>query len=470
MVASDLSTTNHCGERDLNIENINLINQKTKMKKLFTILALCAVVFSSCEQPSNEPTNKNLTITVTSNSYMTFTEAGGEGVIEFALTEMDATRSQDTPSVVASTDAEWITINSTTENKINFTVAANAGAERKTTIYLEYLSESALVVVAQGGTAVTDVNFTASYVGCTYYGKFLVSGGQTEGYNYHIIMSDVQPLLPNAYNGYTEYRFDLYAGECGEFNTELRIPVGTYTLDHQRTNRPGTIDAYKDCSYHISANRVVSPYKTATLVVTENNITAELTLTSGESHKVVYNGSNIACDYSETTFADVYPVSQYTDTLSFNVSGGYMYAYYRGDWFGTGDDVWFMHMIEKKDTFSGVYLIFNFVVPKSVGGFDNPEGFLGEYTVTDPTKSMEWTFPAGRMRDDSQPLNAWYMECVGGNLDLSKAAPVKSGTIKVEKDGADVVITIDGKDDAGNDIKGRFAGSVREMENQGTVM
>jgi hypothetical protein len=57
-----------------------------------------------------------------------------------------------------------------------------------------------------------------------------------------------------------------------------------------------------------------------------------------------------------------------------------------------------------------------------------------------------------------------------GQIDMSKAAPIIDGTIKVEKVDGNVVITIDGKDDAGNDIKGRFAGTVSELENQGTVV
>ena len=83
---------------------------------------------------------------------------------------------------------------------------------------------------------------------------------------------------------------------------------------------------------------------------------------------------------------------------------------------------------------------------------------------------MEYTFPAGRLRDDSQMLNAYYMECVGGQIDMSKAAPIKDGTIKVEKIDGYTVITIDGKDDAGNDIKGTFSGEVREYANQGVVV
>ena len=127
-------------------------------------------------------------------------------------------------------------------------------------------------------------------------------------------------------------------------------------------------------------------------------------------------------------------------------------------------------MIEQKNGFSGVYLIFNFIVPKSVGGFSNTEGYLGEYKLSDPTSSLDWTFPAGRLRDDSQMLNAYYMYCIGGQIDMSQAAPIVDGTIKVEKIDGSTVITVDGKDDAGNDIKGTFSGDVRELDNQGTVV
>jgi hypothetical protein len=322
-----------------------------------------------------------------------------------------------------------------------------------------------------GGAVSANVNFTATHMGGTFYGKFIVDGGQTEGFNYFVILSDSQPESISSIPTYaTEYRFDIYAGESSEFNREVHIPVGTYTIDHSRSSRIGTIDAYQDCSY-VYNNGISSPFKSGTLTVTEDSIVADVVLMNGEVHHVEYNGAPIMEDYSLPTYADVYPVSQYTDTLSFDVTGGYMYAYYRGNWFGGDTDVWFMHMIENKVGFSGVYMIFNFIVPKSVGGFNNTEGYLGEYTLSDPTKSLEYTFPAGRLRDDSQQLNAWYMYSVNGQIDMSQAAPIVDGTIKVEKiDGDTVVITVDGKDDANNAIKGTFSGNVRELENQGTVV
>lgn len=433
------------------------------MKKILLFLALLAVSFTACE-PTDQVQNGK--IKLTSNSVMNFGIEGGAGEITFTFEE--ETRANAVTTICL---ADWITDITIGSNNITFNVAKNDGKERETTFKVQHGENSFMVMIKQDGSVVEDVSFTATYVGGTFYGKFIEGGGQTEGFNYFVILSDMQPQSITSIPLYaTQYRFDIYAGESSEFNREVHIPVGVYTLDHSRSSRIGTIDAYKDCSYYYSANGVSSAFRTATLTVTEDSIVAELSLMSGETHKVVYNGAPVMCDYSENTFADVYPVSQYTDTLSFNVNGGYMYAYYRGDWFGTGHDVWFMHMIEEKVGFTGVYMIFNFIVPKSTGGFSNQEGYLGEYKLSNPNESLDYTFPAGRLRDDSQQLNAWYMYCVNGQIDMSKAAPIMDGTIKVEKVDGDVVITVDGKDDAGNDIKGRFAGVVRELENQGTVV
>ena len=49
---------------------------------------------------------------------------------------------------------------------------------------------------------------------------------------------------------------------------------------------------------------------------------------------------------------------------------------------------------------------------------------------------------------------------------MSQAAPFTAGTIKVEKDGNDFVLTIEGKDDNGNDIRGTFRGVANTYDNQ----
>ena len=49
---------------------------------------------------------------------------------------------------------------------------------------------------------------------------------------------------------------------------------------------------------------------------------------------------------------------------------------------------------------------------------------------------------------------------------MSQAAPVTAGTISVEKDGDEYILTLDGKDDNGNNIRGTFRGRVNDYQNQ----
>lgn len=431
------------------------------MKKLL-LFALCALMFAACE-PTEGPATNSGKLTLTSKSVMNFETLGGTGEITFDFVA-DETR-QGAPVTVTCAE-DWITNIKVGERKVTFIVELNESSERTAKIKLTSGQETINVMVIQAGGTAADTNFKATHLGGSYFGKSIGERGQVEGYNYFVILSDQQPDGINTIPDYaTQYRFDLYAAVCSEFNhKEIRIPVGTYTIDHQGTGRAGTIDGKQSIMYDSNLNSRI--FGSATLVVTETGIIADIVFMNGETHRITYSGEPLLEKYSEPTYADVFPVSNYTDTISFDVTGGYMYAYFRGDWFATGHDVWFMHMIEKKDTFSGIYLIFNFIVPKSVGGYDNPEGFLGEYTLSDPSKSLDYTFPAGRIRDEGTPLNAVFIKSVGGQLDPTSYAPIVDGTIKVEKIDGDIVITVDGKDDAGNDIKGTFSGNVREMDNQ----
>jgi hypothetical protein len=172
-------------------------------------------------------------------------------------------------------------------------------------------------------------------------------------------------------------------------------------------------------------------------------------------------------DYIENTFADVYPVSQYTSDILFDIKDGHINARFRGDYYDTGCDVWFMDMVEHKSPYNGVYLIFDLLVPQSLGGFDNLDGILGDYTIfNEHPASYEYTIPTGRLRDDSLQMHAWYLKCIEGQLDMSTAAPLTSGSVKVTKDGSNFTFEIDSADDNGNDIIGTFTGSVSSWLDQ----
>jgi hypothetical protein len=401
---------------------------------------------------------------------MSFGIDGGEGVITYELVEpeSEATRSTAPAIPEATTTAEWITDLTVkkSDNKVTFNVTSNSGNNaREATIKVSYNDSSFLVMVMQEGRINADKTFTATHVGGTYYGKL-----QSRGYDYFVILSNMQPeSITSIPFGATEYRFDIYAERGAQFDAARRVPVGTYTLDHGRSGEPGTIDGYRDCSYFhdTTAGGESIPYKSGTLTVTEDSIIAVITLLNGETHHVEYHGDCIMEDYTEPTYADVYPVSQYTSDITFDVKGGELMPIFRGNWYDSESDVWFVHMIEQRNGFMGVYLLFDFLVPRSNGGFANKDGFVGEYTLPDPSaESWDYTFPAGRLRDDSMQLHAWYAKCENGQLDMSKAAPFTDGTIKVEKDGNEYVLTVNGKDDNGNNIKGTFRGVANTFDNQ----
>ena len=438
------------------------------MKKLFSLIALVAVALTACEQQPGGVTpgevDSNLKIKLTSSSVMNFEAAGGEGVITYEFEKLDATRAN---VAEAATAVAWIeNLTSTEEGKVTFTVAQNDGKEeRSATIKVSYGEHSFMVMVKQAGVKTADVNFTATHLAGTYWGKFPT----TKGFNYLVILGDQRAVhyLSKA-AGATEYRFNIYSNVSSAFNTTHRVPVGTYKMDHQSTGNPGTIDGHKDQSYLLSANDTDTPYADATMVVTEDSIIVDVTFFSGETHHVEYHGSTTYEPYIEGTFADVYPVSQYTSDITFDVKGGRINLYYRGDHLGTGCDVWMAELIQETNPYNGVYMLFDLIIPKGLGGMDNFDSIVGDYKFHDAnTTSYEYTIPVGRLRDDCLQMHAWYLWCVQSQIDMSQAAPMTSGTVKVSKNGIqDYTFVIDSTDDNGNRIYGTFQGTLLNAYDQ----
>lgn len=434
------------------------------MRRFFAMIALAAVAFVSCE-PTEVPNevNPNLKIKLTSQSVMNFEAAGGEGVITYEFEDLSATRAN---IAEAATAVAWIEELSASEGKVTFNVAANDGeTERSATIKVSYGEYSFMVMVKQSGTKHADVEFTATHLGGTYWGKYI----NTKGFNYFVILGDQRAdHYQSKQDGATEYRFDIYSDVASSFNSVHRIPVGTYKLDHSRSGNPGTIDAYKDNSYIFTPQYTTTAFADVTLVVTEDSIVADITFFDGTLHHVEYHGSTIMEDYIQNTYADVSPVSQYTEDITFNVTNGHINARYRGDHLGTGYDVWFVDMVANISPYNGEYLIFDLLVPKELGGFSNLDGIVGEYKFHDAnTSDYAYTIPVGRLRDDSLQLHAWYLWCQQSQVDMSQAAPMTAGTVKVTKNGTnDYTFEIDSADDNGNRIVGTFQGTILDYQDQ----
>ena len=434
------------------------------MKKLFALVALCAFAFSACENKGDEqskqtaPSNANLVLKITnpSSGILEFPSAGGVGEINFTLTE-EETRSAAPAEVTATTDAEWISDITVGKDKITFTVAQNEDAEREDYITIKYKSQTKFVSIEQAGYERPDVSFKATHLNGTYWGKFPT----TKGFNYLVILGDKScPHYLTKEVGSTEYRFNIYSDVSSAFNKTHRVPVGTYKMDHSSSGDPGTIDGDKDQSYYLSSNDTDSPFADATMVVTENSIVVDVTFFNGQKHHVEYKGSLIYEGYTEGTFADIYPVSAYTKDITFNVTGGHVDAYFRGDHYGTGCNVWFMQLVEKQQPhYEGIYIVLDLIVPKSEGGVNDLDIINGVYPIfKQKPENCEYTIPNGLLRDDCLQMHAWYLTCVEGQLDMSTAAPLTSGSVTVTKDGTNFLFEIDSTDDNGNKLTGTFQG------------
>lgn len=446
------------------------------MKRLFALVALFALTLSACDNTNGEitpePSNPDLKLEIVSpaNGILEFPIEGGTGEITFSLTEpTEETRSAAPAEVSVKTDAEWITDINIGKDKVTFTVVANEGEMRSTAMYLKYGTQSKLISIEQEGLDLPDVTFNATHLSGSYFGKYLSDKGGFTAFNYFVILGDMQALhygskQPQA----TEYRFDLYSATGSAFNKTHRIPVGTYKIDHSGSGRANSIDGTASCSYILVGEMNNStPYQDATLVVTEDSIIADVKFHDGQTHHIEYHGDCVMEDYIENTFADVYPVSQYTSDILFDIKDGHINARFRGDYYDTGCDVWFMDMVEHKSPYNGVYLIVDLLVPQSLGGFDNLDGILGNYTIFDEhPESYEYTVPTGRLRDDSLQMHAWYLKCENSQVDMSKAAPITSGTISVTKDGSAYVFEVNGTDDNGNKIIGTFSGYISDLQDQ----
>ena len=451
------------------------------MKKLLALLALCGLIFTACENSGEEQTdqteqpelteqpeqnNANLTLNITSpsNGILMIPSIGGMGEIEYTLTEVE-TLSTANANITATADADWISNISIESSKIVLTIDQNDDAERRCYVTIKYKQQTKIVVVKQDGYTLPDVSFKATHLNGTYWGKFPT----TTGFNYLVILGDMTcPHYLTKEAHATEYRFNIYSDVSSAFNSTHRIPVGTYKIDHSSSGRPGTIDGDKDESYYFSANDTDVRFVDAVMVVTENSIIVDAVLAGGETHHVEYHGSLKYEGYTEGTFADIHPVSAYTSDISFNITGGYIDAYFRGDHYGTGCNVWFMQLIEEKHPHhNGVYIVLDLIVPKSEGGVNDLDIIDGEYPIfSKKPENCEYTIPNGLLRDDCLQMHAWYLTCVNGQVNMSTAAPLTSGSVKVTKDGTNFLFEIDSTDDNGNKLCGTFSGSLSDWQDQ----
>lgn len=428
-----------------------------KISFVVLLCAICAMFNIACE---GGVSGTKGTLTVTSTTSLILDSEGGLQEISFNLGG-----ASDYQNVKAECDAEWIT-DLTVDESVKFMVEKNElEATRVAVILISYGEQSVSVNVAQKAyESPYDVDFAAQKFNATYYGKV-----GSSAFNYTLILSDKGvPTASNQYFGSKQYYFDIYTDVTQGFTTEpVPIPAGEYKLDNANRGEVGSMNSKYSYYVEVSeAGDVLTSYIiSGSVIVTESGVEALIYLDCGEWHHVTFEGEMMTgFDYLKDP-AYQPPYSLFTEDYTFDVDGGFIGCYYRGDHFGLGYDVWYISAIEEKQGFNGRYFAIEILVEPGKGY--RQDAYLGEYKACKVSTGEANTFIPGHLRNGYEPLNSWAMWCENAMTLGDWGGPVADGTIKFEHESGNYyTLTFDCKCDAGHAIKGVFKGVVGEHINQ----
>lgn len=408
------------------------------MKKILIFL-VAALSFAACDNDNPTPDDTTPHLTLTSESSIWFEVDGGEGVITYTLENtIKGTKLTATPSV------EWI--EATVGDVIAYKVAANdTEEERRGTITVTYDQESFIVSIMQRAQLNVDVQFTAKSLDGSFY---LDKVEGTDAYSYNLIISDKgMSQSGNLYDDASYYLFDLYSALPAR-NGIATIPKGEYFLDYEK--KAGAINAgYSYLVKKTSEGTIKELFMELRVVVSDNKIEAFITLETGETHYLKYEGS-LNIDYYQTD--DNSGFSTLKRDYYFDINDGLFVGAYVGNMYYAGADTCQVYLFESLDLETGEEFGDEFQLDLQLkrGTTD----ICGTYTPG----TTAGHFLIGTMEDlgggQYMQTNTWYM--TAGYLDF---APLVDGTITVEKDDNDVyTFSIDCVDDENNKISGRFRG------------
>lgn len=260
------------------------------MKKLLSIVALFALLFTACE-PAGEDA-KNSAIKLTTDSVVNISSGSAMGFLKYELIAP-----VEGAKVEATADVDWINNFGYKEmGKITYTIDKNPDEGPRTgVITVTYNSSSFTVTINQAGNpAPTNKTITDFKLQGKYYG---IQAGM---YNYYLIFSDLgldssnMFSVPNAHY----YLVDLYLLEAPADLDNVTIPVGTYEFDKSNSGFANTFtDTYSwyqiNDAYGTASSKNQISYESGKLTVEEGKVTLEVTLYIDdvlEKHTVVYEG------------------------------------------------------------------------------------------------------------------------------------------------------------------------------------
>lgn len=263
------------------------------MKKLFSLLSLCALFAISCDKPTddnngtnpNEPSAPTSTITLSRES-ISVGKGNGMGSVSYTIENPT-----EDLTVEATADVEWIHSFGYKSGKIEFSINANPLYEERTgTITVTYGEASDSVTVTQAAQEkLNEIEVTAPFLIGEYYGDYA-----GENYNFYVAFSssDYDANNPLYAPGW-KYFVDVYASERPADYNNIRIPNGVYTLTLEggiANSLFGNFSIYKEydnTGFEIDERT----YAEATLTVTDDLVKLEVVFDdSNDKYIVTYSG------------------------------------------------------------------------------------------------------------------------------------------------------------------------------------
>lgn len=264
------------------------------MKKIFSLFAIVALLFTSCEkaaedkatpeQPATEQIKlvTNDTMRVSSGSAMAFLKYEILELVEGATVEVSA-------------NVDWIyDFKQNEQNKISFTIGANPKADsREGIITVTYdRSQFNVTVIQELSEAPTSIVFEAEFLQGKYYGV------QSGLFNYYLVFSDLGLDANNMYNTPNAHYYfvDLYLPNAPEDMKNIVVPNGEYEYDMTNSGWPNTFTetfSWYQINDGIGFELDTASYDAGKLIVEDGKVTLEVTLiidARQEFHKVIYEG------------------------------------------------------------------------------------------------------------------------------------------------------------------------------------
>lgn len=395
------------------------------MKKIFSFLMLLSLLAVACEKESNNTEYQS--VLKPEKTTVKFGKDGGSETISFTIqTSLGG-------SVTATENADWIEAVVDFNKDLIITVSANSGAEREDVVMLNYeYAKSVAITVKQNSADSPD--FDVEFVANRFEGVY--DGAN----NYFIILSNcgAKPGGAPRPNG-TYYFLDMYGSVAG--NSEYPVlPNGEYRYDTDNSHASLTIS--EEGSWYglmDSAGEYAVPmnFKEVTATVNNGKFEAIIELTSGELHRVTFEGELVA-------FIDYYRSTFYED-VEFAVEDATITASLYGDSYEVGQQNWFVEAKKGNEVF--MIEVFN----------SSTEKCDGLYTMLNPDNpNYADTYIPGMVNEGL--IGTWYATVSNGKITGDAWAPMHEGAIRLSTSGNTLTIEYGCNDDWGNNITGSVSG------------